>query len=103
MIRIELAPTSPEQWRDRACRFTDPELFFARRNSAKAAQAKALCQGCRRLHDCAEWARWAGLTDCVVASVRMADAGQSRTAEMAELDEIISAGTALIAVGEAAA
>ncbi|MFI7531498.1 WhiB family transcriptional regulator [Nocardia salmonicida] len=103
MIPIKLAPTSPEQWRNRACKYTDPDLFFAERGSAEEAEAVALCAGCPRLRDCAEWAHGGGLTDCVVASVRMPVSGQNRDAELAELDQVAATGKALGAVGEAAA
>ncbi|MEV0773838.1 WhiB family transcriptional regulator [Nocardia salmonicida] len=103
MISIKLAAISPEQWRNRACKYTDPDLFFAERGSAAETEAKALCARCPRLRDCAEWAREAGLTDGVVASVRMPVSGQNRDAELAELDQIAATGQVLGEVGEAAA
>lgn len=88
MIRIKLAVTSPEQWPDRSCNGVDRELFFAKRGTDAEAEAIALCERCPRLGACAEWARGAGLTDCVVAAVRMPDAGDSRKAANAKLARV---------------
>ncbi len=91
MIRIKLTVTSPEQWPDRSCNGVDQELFFAKRGTDDEAEAVALCERCPRLGACAEWARGAGLTDCVVASVRMPDAGDSRKNANAALERVAAA------------
>lgn len=92
MISIERAHTSPEQWPNRACGSTGIELFFAAIGSPEEAEAMALCGQCPRLRQCAGWAKRAGMSDCVVASVRMPIAGRSRKAAMAQLDQVATTG-----------
>ncbi len=65
-----------EQWRqDAACRHTDPDLFFPISPGGKGveqiAAAKALCENCRVLRSCLEFAMrtrqahgvWGGTTE----------------------------------------
>lgn len=101
MIPILLNVISPEQWPDRACLDEDTDVFFEDLG-ASAAEAKAVCAGCARLRECAQWALTAELTDGVVAAVRMPGVGRNRDAAMAELARIAATGEVFEA-GEAAA
>jgi WhiB family transcriptional regulator, redox-sensing transcriptional regulator len=69
-------PAARENWRAAAaCRFADPDLFFPLSDSGKgldqAAQAKAICAGCRVRRQCLTFALrtrqvhgiWGGLTE----------------------------------------
>ncbi|MFE3023363.1 WhiB family transcriptional regulator [Nocardia tengchongensis] len=84
----------PSNYPDRACADVDPELFFP--DDAQAAKrAQRVCAHCPVLAECASWAKRAGITEGVVASVWMPAATarkSSREAARQRLDHVARTG-----------
>jgi hypothetical protein len=87
----------PEAWPQRLCAGSSSEVFFVDSQDG-IDRAKAVCVACPVLARCANWAISAGLTDCVVAGVRMPTYGPSRDAAVAALRTVAD----IDAAGEAA-
>ncbi|MCX4099216.1 WhiB family transcriptional regulator [Nocardia sp. alder85J] len=82
------------QWKNLACADVPPDTFFPI-DRAGVLAAQAVCARCPLLRQCAAWAKTAGVTDGVVASVLMPTLGADRKTWKAvgeQLDTVAATG-----------